>query len=322
MYDAVLVVSFGGPEGPDDVLPFLENVTRGRNVPQARLLEVAKQYHLFGGVSPINGQNRALTAALAEELARRGPAMPVYWGNRNWPPFLADTIRQMTEDGIRRAAAFVTSGYSSYSSCRQYLEDIERARNEVGEAAPTVDKVRAFFNHPGFIEPQAAHVRETIAGLAAAPTASRRLLFTAHSIPVAMAEASAYVSQLAEASRLVVERVPDAPPWELVYQSRSGPPTQPWLGPDIQERLPVLAADGVTDVAVVPIGFVSDHMEVVYDLDTRAKAVAVAAGLRWARVATVGTDPAFVAMIRDLVVERWDQPPGACSDAGCCLIRT
>jgi protoporphyrin/coproporphyrin ferrochelatase len=319
VYDAVLVVSFGGPEGPDDVLPFLENVTRGRNVPPARLVEVAKQYHLFGGVSPINGQNRALTAALAEELARRGPDIPVYWGNRNWHPLLADTLRTMAGDGIRRAAAFVTSAYSSYSSCRQYLEDVERARKEVGERAPIVDKVRAFFNHPGFIDPQAARLGEALAGLPGATRATCRLLFTAHSIPVAMAETSDYVRQLAETSRLVVERVPDAPPWELVFQSRSGPPTQPWLGPDMQERLPALAADGVTDVVVVPIGFVSDHMEVVYDLDTQAKSVASAAGLGWTRVPTVGTDPAFVAMIRDLVVERWDQPDAPCSAAGCCL---
>jgi ferrochelatase len=302
--DALLVVSFGGPEGTDDVLPFLEKVTAGRGVPRQRLLEVAEHYHRLGGVSPINAQNRALVAALEAELAQRGWQLPVYWGNRNWHPFLADTMRQMTRDGIRRSLAFVTSAFSSYPGCRQYLDDIERARAEVGDRAPEVGKLRAFYNHPGFVRPMARGVDAT---LAAVPEQRRRrthLVFTAHSIPAAMAESSDYEAQLQEACRLVCGLLGERYRWDLVYQSRSGPPRQPWLEPDIGDHLETLAAAGVDDVVIVPIGFVSDHMEVRFDLDVEAVAKADKLGLRAHRAPTVGTDPELVAMIADLVVER------------------
>jgi ferrochelatase len=307
--DALLVVSFGGPEGTDDVLPFLEKVTAGRGVPRQRLLEVAEHYHRFGGVSPINAQNRALVAALEAELAQRGWQLPVYWGNRNWHPFLADTVRQMTRDGIRRSLAFVTSAFSSYPGCRQYLDDIERARAEVGDRAPEVGKLRAFYNHPGFVRPM---VRGVEATLAAVPEQRRRrthLVFTAHSIPAAMAESSDYEAQLEEACRLVCGLLGARYRWDLVYQSRSGPPRQPWLEPDIGDHLETLAAAGVDDVVIVPIGFVSDHMEVRFDLDVEAVAKADKLGLRAHRAPTVGTDPELVAMIADLVVERGQPEP-------------
>ena len=302
--DALVVVSFGGPEGPDDVLPFLENVTAGRDVPRRRLLEVAEHYHRFGGVSPINAQNRALVAALEEELAGRGWQLPVYWGNRNWHPFLADTVRQMADDGVGQAVAFVTSAFSSYPGCRQYLEDIERARADAGERAPTVGKLRAFYNHPGFVRPVARGVEATLGEVPEGRRRQARLAFTAHSIPVAMARSSDYEAQLDEACRLVSGVLGDRYPWELVYQSRSGPPGQPWLEPDVGDHLEKLAAAGVDDVVIVPIGFVSDHMEVCFDLDVEAAAKADELGLRAHRAPTVGTDPEFVAMIVDLVAER------------------
>jgi ferrochelatase len=305
-YDAILVLSFGGPEGPDDVVPFLENVTRGRGVQRERLQEVGAHYALFGGVSPINGQNRALIAALEAELAGHGPALPVYWGNRYWHPFLADTLRTMRDDGVRRALAFVTSAHSSYSSCRQYLDDIERARREVGDGAPVVDKIRQYYDHPGFIEPMVRNVAEARAALPDDVRASARLVFTAHSVPVAMAATSPYVAQLLEASRLVAERAAPGEDLDLVWQSRSGPPQVPWLEPDVGDHLEALAAEGTPAAVVVPIGFVSDHMEVVYDLDTIAAQRARDAGLVMVRAATVGTDPAFVSMIRELVCERID----------------
>jgi ferrochelatase len=300
VYDALVVVSFGGPEGRDDVLPFLENVTRGRGVPPERLREVAAHYLHFDGVSPLNAQNRALVAALRAELGAHGPALPVYWGNRNWHPFLADTLRRMATDGVRRALAFVTSAFASYSSCRQYLEDIARARGEAGAGAPDVDKLRLFWNHPGFIEPMTERVEEALGAL----PAGAHVAFTAHSIPQAMAEGSAYPHQLAAACALVVERLATPPPWRLIYQSRSGPPTVPWLGPDIGEHLEALHGDGVRDVVVAPIGFVSDHLEIRWDLDTQAAARARALGMGFARAGTVGTHPRFVAMIRELVLER------------------
>ena len=306
-YDALLLVSFGGPEGTDEVLPFLEQVLRGRDVPRRRLEQVAEHYHRFGGVSPINGQNRALIAALTEELDRHGPPLPVYWGNRNWHPFLADTVRRMSADGVRRALAFVTSPYASYSGCRQYLDDIARARAEVGPTAPTIDKVRVFFNHPGFVRPNAANLRACLDQMGG----PAHVAFTAHSIPVAMAATSDYVRQLRSTARLVAEQAaPGAePPWQLVFQSRSGPPGQPWLEPDIGDHLRALAAAGVDTVVVAPIGFISDHMEVVYDLDTEAAGLAAELGLRFVRAATVGTDPDFVAMVRQLIDERLG--PGA-----------
>ncbi|MBZ5591542.1 MAG: ferrochelatase [Acidobacteriia bacterium] len=305
-YDAIILVAFGGPERPADVIPFLENVLRGRNVPRERMLEVAEHYYHFGGVSPINQQMRELVGLLEAELRERGPRLAVYWGNRNWAPMLGDTVRKMRDDGVRRAVAFVMSAYSSYSGCRQYLEDIARAREAVGEGAPEIDKLRVFYNHPGFIEPVAERVREALAKL---PDAA--LIYTAHSVPVSMAATSKYEAQLKEACRLVSEKL-GCHDWRLVYQSRSGPPSQPWLGPDIGEYLRELHAAGTRAVVVVPIGFISDHMEVLYDLDTEARALCGELGLNFARAATVGNDPAFVSMIRELVLERMGELPPSC----------
>lgn len=303
MYDAVLIVSFGGPEGSEDVLPFLENVTRGRNIPHERLLEVAEHYYHFGGKSPINDQCRELMSALRDELRQHGMKLPVYWGNRNWSPFLADTLRQMKDDGVRNALAFMTSGYSSYSGCRQYRENIAAAQAEVGEGAPKIDKLRVFFNHPGFIEPSADRVREAMTRFLPNELDSVRFFITAHSIPSSMAETSAYQKQLRETSRLVAQAV-GLKDWELVYQSRSGSPSQPWLGPDILEVLRQAHADGVKNVLVAPLGFISDHMEVLYDLDTEAQQLADELGMKMVRAGTVGTHPAFIRMIRQLIAER------------------
>ena len=308
LYDAVLLVSFGGPDGPDDVMPFLENVLRGRNVPRERMLEVAEHYHHFGGRSPINGQNLALLEALRKELADRGPALPVYWGNRNWHPLLTDTLREMADSGIRRVAAFVTSAYSSYSGCRQYRENIAAALAPLGDRAPQVDKLRVFFNHPGFVGPMADNLARSLAEFPVDKRSSTPVLFTAHSIPVSMADACRYVAQLREASRLVAAAA-GVTDWELVFQSRSGPPTQPWLEPDVCDRIRQLHAAGQDRVVVAPIGFISDHMEVLYDLDTEAADLCRSLGMRFARVATVGTAAAFVAMIRDLIAERHEASP-------------
>lgn len=304
-YDALLVVSFGGPEGPDDVLPFLENVLRGKPVPRERMLEVAEHYYHFGGRSPINDQNRALIAALEQELAEHGPQLPIYWGNRNWHPLLEDTLRQMRADGHRRVLAFFTSAFSSYSGCRQYRENVLAAREAVGGDVPTVDKIRVFYNHPGYIEPVVERVQEALAEIAAERREQTQLVFTAHSIPVSMADGCKYVTQLREACRLVAEHVPGLS-WQLVYQSRSGSPSQPWLEPDIGDHLRKLAADGVRDVVVMPIGFISDHMEVLYDLDTEAQAICAELGVQMVRAGTVGTHPKFIAMIRELICERLD----------------
>ena len=303
-YEAVVVVSFGGPERREDVIPFLENVLRGRNVPRERLLEVAEHYYRFGGRSPINDQNRELMMALKAELAAKGPNLPVYWGNRNWHPLLAGTLREMASDGIRRALAFVTSAYGSYSGCRQYLDDIARAREEAGSAAPVVDKLRVFYNHPGFIDPMVRNVSKSLERVPAENRSSAEILFTAHSIPVSMTHGSPYVTQLEEACRLVAAAV-GVKHYQLVYQSRSGPPSQPWLEPDICSYLRNRAASGgLSDVVVAPIGFTSDHLEVLYDLDTEALGVCQALGIRMQRAATVGTDPRFVGMIRELILER------------------
>lgn len=303
-YDSILIVSFGGPEGRDDVVPFLENVLRGKNVPRERMLAVAKHYDHFGGVSPINRQNRELIAALDERLQRDGPNLPIYWGNRNWHPLLVDTIRQMRDEGVRRALAFVTSAFSSYSGCRQYREDIKRAQQEVGEGAPHVDKIRAFFNHPGYIATMAARVRDALVQIPAGRHATTQLVYTAHSIPAAMADGCDYAVQLSEASRLVTEIVGDLEA-VLVYQSRSGPPSQPWLEPDVCDYLKVLRSRGThTDVVLVPIGFISDHMEVLFDLDTEAREVCDELGLNMVRAATVGTHPTFIDLIRELILER------------------
>ncbi|WP_328710602.1 ferrochelatase [Microbispora hainanensis] len=310
-YDALLVVSFGGPEKPDDVMPFLENVVRGRGVPRERLLEVEAHYQGFGGVSPINQQCRDLIAALDVDL-------PVYWGNRNWHPFLEDTVRQMKEDGVRKAAAFVTAAYSSYSSCRQYLDDIARARAAVS-GAPEIVKLRHYYDHPGFIAAMADHTRQALDRLPAGVREQARLVFTAHSIPVSMARTAgptggAYEAQLRRAAELVTAQVDEGRSWDLVWQSRSGPPQVPWLEPDVCDHLEALHAEGVPSAVLVPIGFVSDHMEVVYDLDVEAAATAEKLGMALTRASTAGTHPRFVSMVSELLAE---PEPAPCA-ATCC----
>jgi ferrochelatase len=320
-YDAFLLVSFGGPEGRDDVIPFLENVLRGRNVPRSRLEEVADHYYKFDGVSPINGHCRALLQALKPEFEKASIRLPIYWGNRNWHPMLAGTIQKMAEDGVKRALAFVTSAYSSYSSCRQYLEDIEKARNTVGAAAPIIDKLRPFYNHPKFIEVNAQNVRKAVNELASIGHQMElekrsknqwendvQIAFTAHSIPATMASGCQYSTQLTEVCRLVAEKA-KINDWALAYQSRSGPPTQPWLGPDIGEHLRTIAGGKCKKVVICPIGFISDHMEVIYDLDHEAKAVAEEVGLQVVRAQTAGVDPLFIEMVRMLVDERLQGAP-------------
>lgn len=308
-YDAFLLVSFGGPERPEDVLPFLQNVTRGRRIPPQRLAEVAEHYHHFGGVSPLNGQCRALLAALRPELSGHGLELPLYWGNRNWHPMLADALASMRDDGVTRALALVTSPYGSYSSCRQYLEDIAAARAAVGPRAPTVHKLRHYHDHPGFIAPHADGVRDALSRLEPAPPERTRLVFTAHSIPARMAatagpDGGRYQAQLAETAALVAGAAAPELRWDLAWQSRSGPEQVPWLEPDINAHLTALAADRVAAVVVSPIGFVSDHLEILWDLDAEAADTAKRVGLAYARAATPGADPRFVAMIRELVQER------------------
>ncbi len=309
-YDAVLVVSFGGPEGPDDVVPFLENVTRGRGIPRERLVEVGAHYSLFGGVSPINGQCRELIAALEQHLPTTGVELPIYWGNRNWTPLLEDTVARMRDDGITHALAFVTSAYSSYSGCRQYREDIDRAVAAVGDGAPRIEKLRQFFDHPGFIDPMIDNVQHAIDSLPTAHRSTARIVFTAHSIPLSMASGSDYEAQLRAASALVVDGIDGDHGWDLVFQSRSGPPEVPWLEPDIVDHLDSVAGSRSGDhppaVVMVPIGFISDHMEVLYDLDTEAAQRAEALGMTIRRAATVGVDPRFIAMIGELIAERID----------------
>ena len=324
-YDAFLLLSFGGPEGPDDVLPFLQNVTRGRGVPAERLAEVAEHYYAVGGVSPINDQCRELLA----NIRAAGLDLPMYWGNRNWRPFLDDTVREMADAGVQRAIALVTSAYSSYSACRQYYDDLDRAIAAVGPRAPRIDKIRPYFNHPGFVEPFAASVADALATLPGGAQEGARLLCTAHSVPDAMAAASGsqtagtavsgavggrYAAELGEASRLISERaVVGSLPFDLVYQSRSGPPSVPWLEPDVNDHLAALAKGTLTSgetvpepsaVVVVPVGFVSDHMEVVHDLDVEAAATAASLGLPFARAKAPGPTPRFAAMVSELVAER------------------
>jgi protoporphyrin/coproporphyrin ferrochelatase len=344
-YDAFLLVSFGGPEGPADVMPFLENVTRGRGIPRERLEDVAHHYLAFGGVSPINDQNRALLAALRTELAARGVDLPLYWGNRNWAPYLAPELARIHADGHRRVLALATSAYSSYSGCRQYREDLARSLDEAGLGGRlAIDKVRLFFDHPGFVTPFADGLAGALRTLAGEGYLSPdvRVLFTTHSIPLAMAAASgppgrfdpggAYVAQHRAAIDLVVADVRargvDVPAVSLVYQSRSGSPHVPWLEPDVNDALREARADGMRAAVVVPIGFVSDHVEVAWDLDHEARETCDELGVRMIRVATPGTDPAFVAGVVDLVLERisgsaptalsplgpW---PAVCA-AGCC----
>lgn len=302
-YDAFLLVSFGGPDRTEDVIPFLENVLRGKNVPRERMLEVAEHYYHFGGASPINAQNRELLAAIKTEFAAAGIDLPIYWGNRNWDPLLTDTLRQMQADGVQRALALFTAAFSSYSGCRQYQENVRQAREEVGPDAPVVEKLRGYFNHPGFIAAMIERTRDAFAKLPSATRGSAKLLFTAHSIPLSMANTCQYVAQLQDAAASIAAGVAH-PAWRLVYQSRSGPPSQPWLEPDIGEALRELAAAGDKNVIVVPLGFISDHMEVLYDLDTEALQQANALGLTLVRAGTVGVHPRFVQMIRELVEER------------------
>ncbi len=322
-YDAFLLVSFGGPEGPDDVLPFLENVTRGRGIPRERLLEVGEHYVGFGGVSPINAQNRALVAALEADFAAHGLDLPIYWGNRNWSPYLTDELARIADDGRTRVLALLTSAYSSYSGCRQYRENLADAVAPLGDRAPVVDRIRHYFNHPGFVE---AMVASTVVALDELPDAVRdaaRLVYVTHSVPTSMDDSSgpqghAYTTQHRDVARLVTAGVAAATgvdhDLDLVYCSRSGPPAQPWLEPDVNDHLGVLSADGVPAAVLVPIGFVSDHMEVRYDLDTEALETAAALGLPVTRARTVGTAPEFVAAVRELVLERaalvrGEQPP-------------
>lgn len=300
-FDSLLVVSFGGPEGREEVLPFLENVLRGKNVPRQRMLEVAEHYYHFDGVSPINAQNRALIAALETELERRHIDLPIYWGNRNWQPLLPDTLRAMASDGRQRALAFFTSIFSSYSGCRQYRENIADAQQQVGPTAPQVEKVRMGFNHPGFIAAQCDLLRTACTTLTERDAMT--VLFTAHSIPMTMANSCRYVDQLQDSAGLIAQQV-GASNWEIVYQSRSGPPSQPWLEPDVCERISQLAQAGVRSLAIMPLGFISDHMEVLYDLDTEAAELCARLGIECVRVPTVGVHPAFIGMVADLIQER------------------
>ncbi len=303
-YDAILVVSFGGPESHEDVIPFLENVLRGKNVPRQRLLAVAEHYYHFDGRSPINTQTRELIRALENELRVRGPHLPIYWGNRNWHPMLADTVRKMKEDGIQRAIAFVTSAYSSYSGCRQYREDIARARAEVGTGAPEIDKLRAFFNHPEFIDATVERLSEALQQIPDAARQNVQIVYVAHSVPLSMANTSDYVMQLEEVRKIVSDRI-GVNNNALVYQSRSGAPGQPWLEPDILDYLREVKDKNLAGAVVIaPISFISDHMEVLYDLDIEARQLCESLGLPMARAKTVGVHPKFVTMIRELIEER------------------
>ncbi len=298
---ALLFLSFGGPEQLDDVIPFLRNVTKGRNVPDERLAEVATQYEMFGGRSPINEQNRDLINALEAELNANGHDLPIYFGNRNWEPYVGDTVATMRADGIERALVFVTSAFGSYSGCRQYRENLAEAIGDHDDIE--LQKLRLFYNHPGFIEPAAANVATAIASHTAPP----RIVFTAHSIPHSMAASCDYESQLNEAAQLVVDQLDPATHagWDLVFQSRSGPPHIPWLEPDVNDHLATLAeADGASPVTLVPLGFISDHMEVMFDLDTQAVETANGLDLSMNRAHTVGTAPRFVTMIRELIEEQ------------------
>jgi ferrochelatase len=304
-YDAILIVAFGGPERRDDVIPFLENVLRGRNVPRERLLSVAEHYYHFDGVSPINQQVRELIAALQDELDRSDVKLPIYWGNRNWHPLLADTVAKMRDDGVKHALAVVLSSYSSYSGCRQYRENIADARAAVGDSAPRIDKLRVWYNHPDFVKANAERLAAAIDELPAEMRSTAYVAFTAHSVPQVMAETSDYVRQLSETCRLVAGAVgvPETRR-RLVYQSPSGRPQDPWLEPDINQHLEQLRDSGAKAVVIAPIGFLSDHMEVLYDLDFEARETANRLGLTMARARTVGTHPKFVAMLRELIVER------------------
>ena len=295
-YDALLLLSFGGPEGTEDVIPFLENVTRGRDIPRERLEEVGEHYYMFGGVSPINQLCRDLKAAIEADFAAHGVDVPVYWGNRNWTPYLADTVRQMKADGVRRAAAFVTSAYSGYSTNDQYLNDIARACEEVPDA-PEIHKLPVYSDRPEFIQPFVDATQDALSRL----PEGARLVFTAHSVPLSQPNRELYVAELEQAARTVAEKAAPGTPWDLVYQSRSGPPGQPWLEPQVTDHLSELHGKGIRAVAVVPIGFVSDHMEVKFDLDVEAADLAAELGIAYTRAGTPGTDPRFAALPRALM---------------------
>ena len=311
-FDAVLLLSFGGPEGPEQVRPFLENVTRGRNVPPERLDEVAQHYLHFGGVSPINQINRALIAQLHAELAERGADLPVYFGNRNWEPYVEDAVTTMRNNGIRRAAVFTTSAWSGYSSCTQYVEDIARARGVAGPDAPELVKLRPYFDHPLFVQIFADSIGAASRALPAELLADARLVFTAHSIPVAADQRCGpqlYSRQVAYAARLVATAAGYAD-HDVAWQSRSGSPQVPWLQPDVGDHLAALAATGTKAVIICPIGFVADHIEVVWDLDEELRAQAEAAGVVLARASTPNADPRFARLAVDLIDElRYGRAP-------------
>ncbi len=314
-YDAILIVSFGGPEHREDVIPFLENVLRGRKVPRERMLEVAEHYYHFDGRSPINQQCRDLISALRDRVL-----VPIYWGNRNWTPMLADTVRQMAGRGVKRALAIATSAYSSYSGCRQYIENIAAARAAVGEGAPIIDKLPPFWSHPGFIAANSERVAAALTRIPEERRAAARLVFTAHSIPVAMSSTCGYEGQLVDTARRVAAAVCHEE-WDLVWQSRSGPAAQPWLEPDILDHLRALADNGVRDVVVSPIGFLSDHMEVMYDLDHEAAALSSELGINFVRAATAGTHPAILTMLRDLIQQHQDTELALCASDCCPALR-
>ena len=309
-YDALLVVSFGGPEGMADVMPFLDNVLDGLRLPDAAKRRVAARYERFGGVSPINAHTRALIAALREVLERDGPAVPIYWGNRNWHPLLPDTLRRMEADGIERALAFVTSTFGSYNGCRKYREDLHEAVRDL-KRPPVLDRLRHGYNHPGFIAAFTERVAESLAVIPKERRDDAAVLFTAHSLPESAARRAPYVGQLREACELVAAGLQGPPAHcRLVYQSRNARyGSEEWLGPDVREALAEEKERGAADVVVAPIGFVCDHLEVVLDLDVEAKERADELGLNMVRAATVGTHPAFVGMIRDLVRERMTENP-------------
>lgn len=345
-YDAILLTSFGGPEGPDEVMPYLERVTAGRGVPHERLVEVSHHYLALGGVSPINDQNRELLAAMTERFPERGIDIPIYWGNRNSAPFFADVVNEMYEAGHRRILAWVTSAYSSYSGCRQYRENLygALADNElIGKM--TIDKVRHYFDHPGFVAPTIDDLRDKLNSLQASgySIGDIHVFFTTHSIPNSMGETSgpparrdefakpggAYEAQHLATAKIVMDALGESTPtWSLTYQSRSGSPQMPWLEPDINDAISAAHASGKKAVVVAPIGFVSDHVEVIWDLDNEARETATDLGLAFERVRTAGADPRFVDAIADLILERMQNAErkalsalGPWSDAcavGCC----
>ncbi|MAV21666.1 MAG: ferrochelatase [Acidimicrobiaceae bacterium] len=328
-YEAILILSFGGPESKEDVIPFLKNVTAGKNIPLERLQEVAAQYDLFDGVSPINQQNRDFISVLEEELRQHDLNQPIYFGNRNWEPFLQDTVNQIVEDGHRKILTFVTSAFGSYSGCRQYQEDIDRAIQNTQVENLTIDKIRLFWNHPKFLSAVASRIETTMKDVPDANRPHTKLLFTAHSIPKAWEKTSPYTSQLLAISNEISQRVAPDLQWDLVYQSRSGPPAVPWLEPDIVDHLDEIDTEKISTVVVVPIGFLSDHMEVKFDLDTQAANHAREIGIQMLRVPTVGLHKTFITMTKELIEEAIEEmkpiaeigTPWICSPE-CCAINT